>query len=102
MNDSGGQYTITATASEGAFQVEDGANNIAYGVFFNDQTGTTGEASLTYNTASATQSGANTSSSDCSVGGLSANFHVQMTSANLSAAQPGNYTGTLILTVAPQ
>ena len=101
-NDTGGQYTITATASEGAFQVDDGGTNtIAYSVFFNDTTGTTGEVAVTYNTATATQSGANTTSSDCSVGGLSANVHVRFLAADLQAAVPGSYSGTLVLTANP-
>jgi hypothetical protein len=100
-NSAGAQYTVTATASEGAFEVQDGGESIAYSVFFNDVTGTTGEVQLSYNSASATQSGANTQSADCSVGGLSANVHVVIAEADLQAAVPGSYSGTLILTANP-
>jgi hypothetical protein len=101
-NDAAGQYTVTATAVEGAFTIDDGGgNDIAYNVYFNDVTGTTGEVALSYNTASATQSGANTSTDDCSVGGDSANVHVELLEANLLAAPSGAYSGTLVLTVAP-
>lgn len=97
----GALYTITATSNEGAFTVKDGADSIAYSVQFNDQTGTNGEVSLTYNTASGTQSGANTQSANCATGGKSANVHIVLTEAAVQAAPPGSYTGTLILTAAP-
>ena len=100
-NPSSAVYTITATASEGSFQVEDGAKNIAYSVFFNDETGTTGEIALNHGDPSANQTGANTQSVDCSTGGDKANVHVQFSEANLQAAEPGNYSGTLILTATP-
>ncbi|MCC6220583.1 MAG: hypothetical protein IT291_04995 [Deltaproteobacteria bacterium] len=100
-NATAGQYTITATSAEGAFQVEAGALTLAYSVYFNDVTGTAGEIALVYNTATVTQSGANTTIADCSVGGDSANVHVTITEANLQAAEPGAYSGTLILLATP-
>lgn len=100
-NNAGGQYTITATASEGSFKVVAGAEEIPYAAYFNDVTGTTGEIPLAYSTATATQSGANTVSADCSSGGLRANVHVKVLEADLQAAEPGSYSGTLILTANP-
>ena len=100
-NTASANYTITATATEGSFQVESGANNIDYDVFFNDVTGTTGEIALAYNTVSVAQSGANTASETCATGGLTSNVHVRMVEADLQAAAPGAYSGTLILTAAP-
>jgi spore coat protein U-like protein len=95
------QYRITATTVEGAFRLTSGANLLPYRLYFNDTIGTTGEVLLAYNTLSATQTGANTQTVDCSVGGLKANVHVQILQADLQAARPGAYTGTLILTANP-
>ena len=100
-NNASAQYTITATATEGAFQVENGGDNIPYTVFFNDVTGTAGEVALTYNTATATQTGANTQATDCSTGGNSANVHIRMLEADLQAAPANSYSGTVILQADP-
>ena len=94
-------YTITATSNEGSFQVRSGVNAINYTASFNDQTGTVGSAALVYNTATSTQTGANTQTADCSQGGNSANLKIDMTEADIQAAPPGSYSGTIVLTAAP-
>ena len=96
-----GLYTVTATGSgaANAFTVTNGSNTIAYGVAFNDQTGVVGQTALTTGNASATQSGANVTSSDCSSGGLSANLEVELLEAALQAAPAGAYTGTVTVVV---
>lgn len=100
-NRASAQYKITATATEGAFKIKSGANKLAYSVFYNDQIGTSGEIAVSYNTATATQTGANTQSSSCAVGGLVGNVHIKILEASLQRAQPGAYIGTLILTAEP-
>lgn len=100
-NKTGGSYKVTATATEGAFKIKAGAEELAYSVFFNDQTGTSGEIAVAYNTVTATQTGANTQSASCATGGLSSNIHIRILESALQAAQPGAYTGTLIVTVEP-
>ena len=102
-NKAAGTYGVTATGdgAASAFTITDGSNTIAYNVYFNDVSGTTGETQLITNTANTSQTGANTSSQNCG-GGANANFHVEMLEANLQAAPAGAYSGTLTLVVAPQ
>lgn len=101
-NNSAGTYYVTATASEGDFELVDGVKApIPYTVYFNDVEGTTGEIELEYNTKSAQQSGANVTSLNCG-GGTNANFHVNIAQADITVADAGSYTGTLILLVEPQ
>ena len=97
-----GTYVVTATGSgaANAFTVTDGSNTIAYNVYFNDTTGTTGEVQLSTGSQSAQQSGANTSSATCG-GGDAANYHIEMLETNLQTAPAASYTGTLTLVVEP-
>jgi hypothetical protein len=101
-NKTGGAYRVTGTGSgaAGAFTLASGGNTLSYAVFFNDQSGTTGEQSLTAGTPLGSQSGANTSSLTCG-GSNDANFHVRIVEANLLAVPSGAYTGTLSLLVEP-
>ncbi len=100
-----GSYRVTvtdsSTISAAAFAVEDAgnANEIAMSVFWNDTTGTVGEAAVTDGTAITTLTGANTTISDCSAGGLSANIHVTLLEAALQAAPAGSYDSTLTIVV---
>jgi hypothetical protein len=81
---------------------KNGSITIPYAVSWNHATGTTGEALMTYNTATATQTGANNTSVDCGGGAsLNANFHVHFDGASLQTAPSGVYTGTLTLLVEP-
>jgi hypothetical protein len=101
-NKAAATYYVTASGSgaASAFTLASGGNTLAYSVYFNDVTGTVGEAQLTATTKSAQQTGANTSSQTCS-GGNNANFHVVIAEAALLAAPSGAYTGTLTLLIEP-
>lgn len=95
-------YRVTASANEGSFVVKSGADSIAYSVFWNHATGTTGETAVSYSSPTATQTGANNTSEDCGGGAsLNANFHVHFDASPLQAAPAGIYTGTLVLFVEP-
>jgi hypothetical protein len=101
-----GSYGVTATdnstMSAAGFSVQNAAATaqIVYTVRWNQTTGTTGNVNLVYNTRRG-RSGANVTSTDCSVGGLTANVQVTLTAAALGAAPPGNYSATLILLIQP-
>lgn len=101
-NKAPGNYFVTASGSgaANAFTITNGTNTIAYNVFFNDTTGTSGEVSLASGVKSAQQTGANTTSASCG-GSSSANFHVVVPEANIQAAPAGSYSGTLTLVVEP-
>lgn len=101
-NKASGTYRVTASGSGagGAFSVASGADTLAYGVFFNDVSGTTGEQALTSGSALTGQSGANTTSQTCG-GSDNANIHVRFLETNLTAAPAGSYTGTLTIVVEP-
>lgn len=93
--------TDDSTGGTGAgFNVENAGDSavISYNVFFNDVTGTVGEAAITDGTNSAAQSGANTASQTCG-GGNSANIHVVIPGANLDAAAAGAYDSELTIVV---
>lgn len=102
-----GNYDITATGSgDGGttFEVEDGANDIAYNVFWADDNVTLiGAATqLTHGSALGSQTGGNAINliTSCT-GNENARVFVQMLEADLQAAPDGTYTGTLTLTVSP-
>lgn len=100
-----GSYQVTITDNSAltvGFAVEDAANTVAIPmqVRWNDQTGTAGNAAVTYNTP-LVSTGANTSTTDCSVGGLSANLEVTLLEADLQAAPAAAYDSTLTLIVEP-
>lgn len=102
-NDAAADYKITLDNpnNSGTFELADGTNKIAYSVLFNDAAGTTGQTAVTAGSALTAQSGANTSSIDCSVGGDSANVEVSIAEGDLQAAPIGSYTGTLQLVLEP-
>lgn len=101
-----GSYQVTVTDDSGvtanAFAVDDATdtNDIAMEVRWNDVAGTTGESTLTFNTALA-QTGANTQATDCTTGGLSANLHVVLLEADLQAASAGSYDSELTILIEP-
>lgn len=101
-NNPAATYFVTASGdgAASAFSMTDGTNTIAYNVYFNDASGTTGEALLTTNSKSTQQSGANTSALDCG-GSNNANFHVEILEANLMSAAAGSYNGTLTMVAEP-
>lgn len=102
-NNPTGQYVVTATGdgAGSAFTVDDNNSHvIAYTVRFNDQTGTSGNVALTTNVASATQSGANTTSQTCA-GGNTANIEISITQSALMSVPAATYSGVLTLVVEP-
>lgn len=102
-NKAAATYFVTASGSgaASAFTLASGGNTLAYEVYFNDQSGTTGETQLTTTVKSGAQTGADTTDQDCNGGGLNANFHVVIPEANLLAAPSGAYSGTLTLLIEP-
>lgn len=101
-----GSYRVTVTddtpLSPSGFAVQDQTNTrqIPFTVRWNGTTGTSGNLNMNYNTRR-TFSGANTQSTNCSVGGNSANIQVSFTQANLQAVGGGSYSSTLTLFVEP-
>ena len=100
-NSSAGLYSITANSPEGGFNLKNGSESVPYEVFFNNETGTTSNTQLSYNTQLASQTGANSTSPDCSTGGFSANIQIRIPTTNLKQVPAGNYQGNLILNVEP-
>ena len=90
-------YNVTATSANGAFNLADGANTIAYSVTWTVGVTT---APMVYNTAITGLSGDNTSLT-CSTS-TNATFEATVASADFNAANPGTYTDTLTLLVAPE
>jgi len=100
----GGSYTIKATGAATAFQLTNGTNLITYTVgWYSAATGGV-RLPLIANAATVTQTGANTTSSDCSTGtplSASARFDVTIDNTSFTAAPAGNYADTLTLVLAP-
>lgn len=105
-NTAGGAYNVTAVGSGGggAFTVSDGVNTVPYNAGWNDVAGTyTGIALLTSGVVLTGQTGADTTSTDCSGGSnLTARLGIQFLEADLQAAVVSAYSGTLTLTIAPE
>lgn len=101
-NKAAGTYRITGTGdgSGNAFTMASGGNTLAYSVYYNDATGTTGEQLLTAGTPLTGQSGAHTTSQTCS-GGTNGNYHVEVLETDLLAVPSGDYSGLLTLVVEP-
>jgi len=91
-----------STMSPSGFSVQNpqATASIPYEVKWNDRTGTSGNSPVSYN-AAASQTGANTQSTDCSLGGKSANLEVQFASSDLRAAPTGYYDATLTVVIQP-
>ena len=101
-----GTYSVTATTNKGAFRISRGAGGTAaedidFDAYWNDVTGTTGRAALTYNTALTTQSGTNTASITCG-GGTNANFSVEIAAADMQTKNPATYSATVTIVIAPE
>jgi hypothetical protein len=96
------QITDNTNMTSNTFAVEDAAHTkqIPMAVRWNSTTGTSGNVAVTYNTRLAA-TGANTSASDCSTGGNSANFQVNFIQADLQAASAASYSSTVTLLVEP-
>jgi len=98
-NSSGAIYSLLATGdgAGGAFAVSNGVTAVPYAVEYDDGGGFTALASGVPITAS----GANTVAMDCG-GSPNASVRVVVLAADVNAAAPGAYIGTLTLMVAPQ
>lgn len=101
-----GTYTVTATTNKGDFLISSGAGGTAaedinFTAYWNDVTGTTGRAALTYSTALTTQSGTNTASITCA-GGTNANFSVEIADTEMQTKVPNTYVATVTLVIAPE
>ncbi len=101
-----GTYSVTATTNKGDFRLSSGSGGTAsedidFTAYWNDVTGTTGRAALTYNTALTTQSGTNTASITCA-GGTNANFSVEIADTDMQTKVPNTYTATVTIVIAPE
>lgn len=94
-------YTVVATGSGASndFLLEESEHAIPYRVYWNDEVGTSGETQLVASTALPSQTGANAVSEDCSVGGLSANVHIEVLEADIKGNPNAVYSGVLTLVV---
>jgi hypothetical protein len=97
FNSSGSNYTMTATAG-GSFQLTGGAGSLVYSVSFSD-TGSSGVFTNLPHGSARNFSGADQSSETCG-GGFNASVKIAVAEAALGAARPGNYSGTVTLTLA--
>ncbi len=101
-----GNYTVTATTNKGDFRISSGSGGTAsedidFDAYWNDVSGTTGRAALTYNTALTTQTGANTAALNCG-GSDNANFSVEIAEADMQTKVPNTYTATVTIVIAPE
>lgn len=94
--------TDDSTLSPSGFSAQNSSAtaSIPYTVRWNGTTGTAGNTNVNYNTPRA-YSGANTLSTDCSVGGLSANIRVNFTQANLRSVPGDAYSTTITVVIEP-
>jgi hypothetical protein len=95
------QFSVTATGTGagGAFTLSSGGNTIPYLVFFNNNTGTTGEQSLTSGIPRSFTLN-NNSTQNCTAGN-NGNYHVRILGSAIQAVPAGTYTGTLQIMMAP-
>lgn len=92
----------STSLSPAGFAVQDTTNTrqIPMQVYWNNHTGITGNSAVSYNTP-VSMTGANTQSSVCATGGLSANMQIRFLQANLQAAFAGAYSSTLTVLIEP-
>ncbi len=101
-----GSYRVRVTddtsMSPTGFSVQNGisTSDILYKIYWNNTTGTTGSTQLTYN-APLSRTGANVLSTNCSVGGKSANIEVTFAQTDLRKAVTGGYSGTITIAIEP-
>ncbi len=101
------QYRVSATGDGdgfdiNAFALTNGTDFLPYRVFFNDQTGTTGQLELSSNSALLGQT---TSGSFFNLFGCfteNANIDLLIENSSLTTAGGGSYSGTLTLTMIPE
>jgi len=98
-NAAGGAYYVTLTSANGAFNLSDGSNTIAYSVTWDDTPGTPSPEAISYNTKSAVQAG-DSSSTNCSAS-TNAKMEVSATDAAMGAVPAGAYSDTITILVTP-
>ena len=100
---SGYRVTVTdnSTITASSFRMEDAGNELAYEVRWNDSDADGGTL-VTDGTPLVGQTGANTSSSNCSTGGISSNLEVRITSAALGSATAGSYSAEISILAEPE
>lgn len=109
MDTGSGTYSVTITGSNNpkatsptaGFYVGNATTDqeAAYTVKWNDESGLTGNAAVTHNSALGTQNGF---TNDAACGTPNANFQVQITQANLLALRPATYTGRITILITPE
>ncbi len=101
-NSATSNYQITATGDGvgSAFTLDSSGIPVAYEVYWNDSTGTSGNVQLTTNSTLHGQSGANTSSETCG-GSNNANLEIFVPEGSLSTVTAGSFSGTLTILLEP-
>ena len=96
------RYSVTATGGSGAFELTSGADALPYEVLWAGSPNQTGGTSLVAGSAR----GGFTSSAThqfCNNGpSTSASLTIVLRAATLGSAQAGSYSGTLLITIAPE
>ena len=92
-NLAGGRYRVTATGEGGgnSFRIYSGEDSLPYHVFWNDQTGTSGQVEVDPGKTLTDQTTDNVSSPSCS--SATADFQIKFLAADLANAVPGAYSG---------
>ncbi|MDD9899799.1 MAG: hypothetical protein OXT65_02340 [Alphaproteobacteria bacterium] len=101
--DGGYQVRITDNSSSNtsfALENTDQTASLIMKVTWSDTPGTAGAQTVPYGSPLA-MSFANTTSSDCSTGGMNANIGVEVLGSNMKMAQSGNYRSTLAVIIEP-
>lgn len=90
-------YALTVTSANGSFELDSGADTIAYAVTW----ATTGAAAPVQYGSDLTGNLGDRTSPTCG-GGTNATFEVTVAAADFNAALPGTYEDTLTLLVTPE
>jgi hypothetical protein len=96
----GYQIVMFGDGGGGSFEISSGIDNIPYRVFYNDRDRRGGAIRMQPGQPLTGQSRAS-DQLDCS-DGLNANIRIRMRIADLQAANPGRYRGTLTMTISPE
>lgn len=92
-NLAGGRYRVTATGTGNSFHISSDGNTLPYHVYWNDQTGTSGQVEISPGTSLTDQTTENVSSPKCS--SSTADFQIKFLSSDLANAVPGAYSGQI-------
>lgn len=101
------QYRVRATGDGdgidiNAFALTNGIDFLPYRVFYNDQTGTSGQVELSTSSSLLGQNAANSFFNLFSCSNQNANIGLLIENASLAATGAGAYAGTLTLTLIPE